>query len=139
MAEAVVDEQAFDQLLGEASWLISHAQALADWGQEREAEAELAQAAAKEEQAAGWLVAAGRIAEAAVHWISAASCYQQVGDDARAAAIFRRALAGSLPETTRQEVRRFLEQCLARMRSPVPETPPRPAERREPAVAMAGS
>ncbi len=35
-----------DQMLGEASWLLSHAQALADYGRPEEAAAERARAAA---------------------------------------------------------------------------------------------
>src|SRR5262245_1152966 len=42
-----------DELLGEASWLLSHADALAVYGRHEEAAAELARAAVCEEQVAG--------------------------------------------------------------------------------------
>jgi len=42
-------------MLDEASWLLSHAQALTDCGRQDEAAAELARAASCEEQAAGLL------------------------------------------------------------------------------------
>ena len=40
-----LSEPALDKMLGEASWLLSHAEALADDGREEEATAELARAA----------------------------------------------------------------------------------------------
>src|SRR5262245_18335965 len=50
---------AIERTLGEASWLLSHAQALADYGRTEEGHAELARAALAEEQAASLLEAAG--------------------------------------------------------------------------------
>src|SRR2546425_5434097 len=62
-----------EEMLGEASWLISHAEALADYGRQEEARAELGRAACCEVQVACLLDAAGREQEASVHRISAAS------------------------------------------------------------------
>jgi tetratricopeptide (TPR) repeat protein len=83
-------ESALDKLLEEASWLLSHAEALADYGRKEEALAELARAAGYEEQVACGLSAAGREKEAGVHRVSAASCYEQLGEYARAVTVSRR-------------------------------------------------
>src|SRR5574341_2584176 len=80
-----------DELLGEASWLISHAEALADYGRQEEARAELARAAHCEEQVASVLDAARREQEAGVHRISAASCYERIGQYVRAVTLLRAA------------------------------------------------
>ncbi len=65
-------------MLDEASWLLSHAQALTDYGRTAEAAAELARAASCEEQAAGLLDADGQEPEAAMHRVSAASCFEMM-------------------------------------------------------------
>ena len=67
-------ESTLDKMLGEASWLLSHAEALADDGRNEEAAVELARAATCEEQVACWLDAAGREQEAVIHRVSASSC-----------------------------------------------------------------
>ena len=85
-------EDILDKMLGEASWLLSHAEALADYGRKEESLAELARAAGCEEQVACWLDAAGREQEAVVHRVSAASCYEQLGEYARAVTLLRAAL-----------------------------------------------
>ena len=86
-----------DQLLGEASWLLSHAEALADYGRHDEATAELLRAASGEEQLACLLDAADREQEAVVHRVSAAACHQQVGQYTRAVTLLRAALSATLP------------------------------------------
>jgi hypothetical protein len=53
-----------DALLGEASWLLSHAEAFAEYGRQEEAQAEWARAAQCEEQVACVLDTAGRLQEA---------------------------------------------------------------------------
>ena len=63
-----------DQMLSEASWLLSHAQALSDYGRQEEASAEGARAASCEEQVACLLEADGQESEAAIHRVSAATC-----------------------------------------------------------------
>jgi len=100
-------------MLGEASWLLSHAEALADYGRQEEASAELARAARCEEQVAGGLDAAGREQEAVVHRVSAASCYEQLGEYARAVTLLRAALSVPLTDDYRGKVEQQLARCLA--------------------------
>jgi hypothetical protein len=69
-------------------------------------------AAAGEEQVAPRLETIDRHQEAAVHRISAASCYQHAGELARAINLYRAALAGPLPAHTRQETEQLLAACL---------------------------
>ena len=101
-----------DEMSGEASWLLSHAEALADYGRQEEALAELARAASCEEQVACLLEAAGRAQEAGVHRISAASCYEQSGQSVRAVTLLRAALSVPLPDEPRLRVERLLARCL---------------------------
>jgi len=105
---------ALDKLLEEASWLLSHAQALANYGRAQEAATELARAANYEEEAACWLAAAGREQEAVVHRVSAASCYEQLGESARAVPLLRAALSAPLTAEYQQSLRQQLDHCLAR-------------------------
>jgi hypothetical protein len=51
--------------------------------------------------------------EAAVHRISAASCYQKAGDPSRATNLYRAALAGPLRAVTRRDVEEMLAECRA--------------------------
>lgn len=105
-------ESALDKMLGEASWLLSHAEALADYGRKEEALAELQRAVWYEEQVACWLDAAGREKEAGVHRVSAASCYEQLGEYARAVTLLRAALSAPLPDDYRHRVEQQLARCL---------------------------
>ncbi len=82
-----------------------------------------ASAASFEERIASLLDADGEDREAAVHRISAASCYEKAGDPSRAANLFRAALAGPLRAVTRKEVRDMLAVCLARLRISTPRQP----------------
>jgi hypothetical protein len=107
-------ESSLDRLLGEASWLLSHAQSLADYGRKEEAAAELARAASCEEQVAYLLDVVGREPEAAIHRISAASCYEQLGGYARAVTLLRAALSAQLANGYRGKVEQQLSNCLAR-------------------------
>jgi hypothetical protein len=106
-------ETLLNTLLDEASWLLSHAQALADYGREQETAAELARAASCEEQVAYLLDVVGREQEAVVHRVSAASCYEQLGEFARSATLLRAVLSTSLAEEYRSRVVRQLNRCLA--------------------------
>ena len=108
-----LSEAALDKLLGEASWLLSHAQALADYGRTEEATAELARAARYEEQVACWLDAAGRAQEAAVHRVSAASCYEQLEEYTQAVTLLRAALSVPLTDDYRRNIEQRLAYCLA--------------------------
>ncbi len=70
-------------------------------------------AAIGEEQVAPRLETLDRDQEAAVHRISAASCYQHAGELAKAINLYRAALAGPLPDHTRKETQQILVACLA--------------------------
>jgi len=104
-----------EQVLDEASWLLSHAQALADYGRQNEADAELARAASCEEQVAGLLDADGQEHEAAIHRVSAASCFEKLGQYARAATLLRAAISAKLPGDHRARLEHQLARCLARI------------------------
>ena len=78
-----------------------------------------ASAASYEERIASLLDAHGESLEAAVHRISAASCYRQAGDPSRATNLYRAALAGPLRESTRNDVEAMLTECLALLRNAV--------------------
>jgi hypothetical protein len=76
-----------------------------------------ARAAAMEEQIAPLLDATGDDREAAVHRISAASCYEKAGEASRATNLYRAALAGPLREVTRKEVEKMLTACLIALKA----------------------
>jgi hypothetical protein len=101
-----------DALVGEASWLVSHARALTDYGRGEEATAEWARAANCEEQVACALDAAGQPVEAAIHRASAAACCQHSGQPVRAVTLLRAALQADLPGDYRSQVERQLADCL---------------------------
>jgi hypothetical protein len=102
-------------MLDEASWLLSHAEALAGYGREEEAAAELGRAADCEEQVACLLEAAGREREAAIHRVSAASCLERRGQFVRAVTLLRAALSTPLPDDYRAGVEEQLGRCLAQV------------------------
>ncbi len=108
-------EAELDRLSGEASWFISHGHAMRDEGKEFAAMTDFAESAWREERLASLLDAVGREEEAAIHRISAASCYEKTGEDARAANLYRAALAGPLPDHTRRDVSAMLTRCLTRL------------------------
>jgi len=101
-----------DQMLGEASWLLSHAQALRAYGRPEEAAAEWVRAACCEEQVACLLEADGKENEAAIHRVSAASCFEQVGQYARAVTLLRAAMSAPLPEDYRTRVQQQMARSL---------------------------
>jgi hypothetical protein len=107
--------QLIKDLLADKSTVLSKAQALSEMGLAETALPLWASAAASEEHLAPLLDALGRDLEAAVHRISAASCYQKAGDLSRAVNLYRAALAGPLREETRQEVQQMLADCLAEL------------------------
>jgi len=98
--------------MGEKSALLSKAQALVTIGLPGTAQPLWASAAAYEERIASLLDAHNERLEAAVHRISAASCYQKAGDPSRATNLYRAALAGPLRPVTRKEVEEMLAECL---------------------------
>jgi hypothetical protein len=102
-------------LLAEKTAVLSKAQALVEMGMPETALALWASAASYEERLAPLLESLGKEREAAVHRISAASCYQKAGDPSRAANLYRAALAGPLSDDTRRDVRRMLSECLSQL------------------------
>jgi hypothetical protein len=98
--------------MGEKSAILSKAQALTTIGLPETAQPLWASAAAYEERIASLLDAHNEKLEAAVHRISAASCYQKAGDPSRATNLYRAALAGPLRAVTRKEVEDMLAECL---------------------------
>jgi hypothetical protein len=106
-----------ETLLAEKSLVLSRAQALATMGLSDTAQTLWASAASYEERIASLLDAHGEEREAAVHRISAASCYQKAGDPSRATNLYRAALAGPLREVTRKDVETMLGECLVNLTS----------------------
>ncbi len=102
-----------DRMQGEASWLLSHAQALADYGRTEEAAAEWARASTGAEELACLLEAAGQQREAAIQRVSAASCHEKLGQHARAVTLLHAALSSVLPDDYRARVEQQLTRCLA--------------------------
>jgi hypothetical protein len=97
----------------ETSGVIMKARALVAMGMPELALSAWLVAAAGEEQVAPRLETLDRDQEAAVHRLSAASCYEHAGELARAINLYRAALAGPLPEHTRKETEQLLAACLA--------------------------
>lgn len=105
------------ELMAKKSGILTKAQALTTMGLPETAQPLWGSAASYEEQIASLLDAHGDGREAAVHRISAASCYQKAGDPSRATNLYRAALAGPLREVTRKEVEEMLTECLALLRN----------------------
>lgn len=123
-----------DELLGEASWLLSHAQALGDYGRQEEEAAELARAALCEEQVAWLLEADGQELEAAIHRVSAASCHEKLGQHARAVTLLGAALSAELRDTYRARVEELRTRCLAQANKERRKASPRKSRRRSSAM-----
>jgi hypothetical protein len=122
-----------DQMLGEASWLLSHAQALSDYGRLEEAAAEWARAANCEEQVACLLDADGQELEAAIHRVSAASCWERLGQYVRTVTLLRAALSSPLHDGFRARIEQRLALCL----TPARQELNRAAKRRTPKESSA--
>jgi hypothetical protein len=103
-------------MMAEKSRLLSKAQVFRDIGLAETAEPLWVAAAEYEERIAPLLETLGRDAEAALHRISAASCYEQAGDLTRTANLYRAALGGPLPDHVRQDVQQKLSNCLTKLR-----------------------
>ena len=101
--------------MGEKTHILSKAHVLSEMGMLETAQPLWMSAAAYEESIAPLLDGLGRELEAAVHRISAASCYQKAGDLIRAVNLYRAALAGPLRDDTRQEVDTMLADCLSQL------------------------
>ncbi len=101
------------QQMEETSGIILKARALVALGMPQLALSAWLAAGAGEEQVAPRLETLDRADEAAVHRISAASCYQHAGELGKAINLYRAALTGPLPEHTRKETEQLLADCLA--------------------------
>ncbi len=106
-----------EELMAESSAVLSKAQALTTMGMGQTAQPLWASAASLQERIAPLLDADGEALEAAVHRMSAASCYEKAGDPSRAANLYQAALAGPLRAVTRKEVEVMLAACLARLKA----------------------
>ncbi len=105
-----------EALMAQKSAFLSKARAFTTMGLPETAQAVWATAASYEERIASLLDAHGESLEAAVHRISAASCYQKAGDPSRATNLYRAALAGPLRDVTRNDLEAMLTECLALLR-----------------------
>lgn len=112
MAKDKMTVRRIEKLMAEKSAVLSKAQTWTTIGLPEAAQALWASAASYEERIAALLDAHGDGLEAAVHRISAASCYQKAGDPSRATNLYRAALAGPLRDVTRKEVEAMLSECL---------------------------
>jgi hypothetical protein len=101
-----------DDWMAKKSGVLSKAQAFGTMGLAETAQPLWASAASYEERIASLLDARGDNLEAALHRISAASCYQKAGDPSRATNLYRAALAGPLRPETRREAEDLLRECL---------------------------
>ena len=119
-AKETVSARQIDELLAKKSAILSKAQALATMGLVETAQLLWETAASYEERIASLLDAHGEGLEAAVHRISAASCYQKAGDPSRATNLYRAALAGPLRAATRKDVEAMLKECLTLLRNAAP-------------------
>jgi hypothetical protein len=99
-------------LMGRKSYLLAKAQALSEIGMTETTQPLFLSAAAYEERIAALLDTEGRELEAAVHRISAASCYAKANHLGHAVNLYRAALAGPLRENTRADVLQLLNDCL---------------------------
>jgi hypothetical protein len=103
------------ELMAEKSRVLSQAQAFSEMGLEETSRPLWASAASYEERLAPLLDAVGRDAEAAIHRVSAAACFEKSGDLSRATNLYRAALAGPLSDAAQADVKRKLSTCLKRL------------------------
>jgi hypothetical protein len=106
-----------EELMAEASAVVSKAQAFTTMAMGQTAQPLWASAAALQERIAPLLDAEGEALEAAVYRMSAASCYEKAGDLTRATNLYQAALAGPLRAVTRKEVEGMLAACLVRLKA----------------------
>lgn len=106
-----------EELMAEASFVLSKAHAFQTMGMGESAQTLWLSAASLQERIAPLLDADGEPLESAVYRMSAASCYEKAGDISRAVNLYQAALAGPLREKTRKEVEGMLAACLARMKA----------------------
>jgi hypothetical protein len=102
-------------LMAEKSRVLSQAQAFSEMGLEETARPLWSCAASYEERIAPLLDVIGRDAEAALHRVSAAACFEKCRDWSRAANLYRAAMGGPLPDAARADVERKLSACLKQL------------------------
>ncbi len=100
------------RLMAEKSRVLSQAQAFDDMGLEETARPLWSCAASYEERIAPLLDVLRRDAEAALHRVSAAACFEKCREWSRAANLYRAALAGPLTDAAKADVERKLSACL---------------------------
>ena len=103
------------KLMAEKTKVLSQAQAFAQMGLAQTAQPLWQTAGSLEERIAPRLDAIGRNREAALHRVSAATCYRNAGEFSMATNLFQAALAGPLNDTSRADVEQFLEECLCEL------------------------
>jgi hypothetical protein len=103
-------------LMAEKSRVLSQAHAFDDMGLEETARPLWSCAASHEERIAPLLDGLSREAEAALHRVSAAACFEKCGEWGRAANLYRAALRGPLTDAARADVERKLSACLKNLR-----------------------
>lgn len=104
-------------LMAEKSRHLSKAAALEEMGLSETAHPVWQHAAGCEERIAPLMEVLGRELEAALHRVSAATCYEKCGNSSRAANLYRAALGGPLQPETREDVTRKLAKCLVHVRA----------------------
>jgi hypothetical protein len=112
-AEVLPYTEVIKELMGRKSYLLAKAQALSEIGMIETTQPLFLSAAAYEERIAALLDIEGRELEAAVHRISAASCYAKADHLGHAVNLYRAALSGPLRDNTRTDVLQLLNDCLA--------------------------
>lgn len=108
---------ALEQLMAEKTKVLSQAQAFAQMGLAQTAQPLWQMAGSLEQRIAPRLDAIGRTREAALHRISAATCYRNAGDLSQATNLFQAALAGPLTDSSRADIEQLLEECLGDLTS----------------------
>lgn len=108
--------------MAEKSLALSQAQAFSDMGMDDTARPLRFRAASYEEQIAPLLDVFGRDSEAAIHRVSAASCFKKCDKWSRAANLYQAALAGPLTDAVRADVELELSVCLQHLRQTVVES-----------------
>lgn len=106
---------ALEKLMSEKTKMLSQAETFAQMGLAQTARPLWQTAGSLEEQIAPRLDAIGRNREAALHRISAATCYRKAGELSQATNLFQAALAGPLNAPSRADVEQLLEECLGEL------------------------
>jgi hypothetical protein len=111
--QGLASSPALERVLDDVSWLLSHAQALAEYGRQEEATAEWARAATAKEYVVYLLGADGPEQGAAIHRVTAPSCQEKLEQFSRAVTLLRAALSAPLSAEYRARVERQRARCLA--------------------------